>query len=312
MTNALVHRIRIQHTRCIGVDYSVGAELVRIGSGEVVLTAGSIGSAQLLMLSGIGPASHLRTIGVDVVEDLPGVGANLHDHPLAASVVYRPARPMPPSRNNHGEAFGLLASDSAADSPDIQILLLAAQLTASFTVRPEPGCSIAAALMRPRSRGTIRLATADAGTAPVLDPNYYGVDHDLTTMIAGLRLAREISHAPALDPWRGEQMRPGPEAHDDASLRAYLRATLNSYKHPVGTCRIGEDDTAVVDTNLRVHGISHIRVADASVMPSIPTANTNATVYAIAERAAALIDPDRHAAHPRPATNTRSHGPRRR
>ena len=223
MTNALVHRIRIQHTRCIGVDYSVGAELVRIGSGEVVLTAGSIGSAQLLMLSGIGPASHLRTIGVDVVEDLPGVGANLHDHPLAASVVYRPARPMPPSRNNHGEAFGLLASDSAADSPDIQILLLAAQLTASFTVRPEPGCSIAAALMRPRSRGTIRLATADAGTAPVLDPNYYGVDHDLTTMIAGLRLAREISHAPALDPWRGEQMRPGPEAHDGPRRRQPAR-----------------------------------------------------------------------------------------
>jgi choline dehydrogenase len=134
----------------------------------------------------------------------------------------------------------------------------------------------------------------------VLDPNYYGVDHDLTTMIAGLRLAFEISHAHALDPWRGEQLRPGPQAQDDASLRAYLRATLNSYKHPVGTCRIGADDTAVLDTNLRVHGISHIRVADASVMPSIPSANTNATVYAIAERAAALIDPDKRAAHPRP------------
>jgi choline dehydrogenase len=293
VTGALVHRIRIQRMRCVGVDYSVGAGVVRADcTGEVVLTAGSIGSAQLLMLSGVGPASHLRQVGVEIVEDLPGVGANLHDHPLATSVVYRPARPMPPSPNNHGEAFGLLRSDTA-DLPDIQILFLAAQLTPSFAVAPEPGCSIAAAVMRPRSRGTLRLASADPGSLPVLDPYYYGVDHDMTTMIAGLRLAREIAHAHALDPWRGEQLTPGPGVHDDAALRAYLRATLTSYKHPVGTCRIGQDDTAVTDSELRVHGIDGLRVADASVIGSIPSANTNATVYAIAERAAALIEVSR-------------------
>jgi choline dehydrogenase len=292
VTDALVHRVRIQRMRCVGIDYSVGAELVRVGcSREVVLTAGSIGSAQLLMLSGVGPASHLRAVGIEIVEDLAGVGANLHDHPLAAGAVYRPARPIPASRNNHGEALGLLRSDSALDAPDIQILFLAAQLSPSFRVRPEPGCSIAVAVMSPHSRGTVRLAAGDAHTAPVLDPNYYGVDHDMITMIAGLRLAREIGHARALDPWRGALVAPGSDVTDDAGLRAYLRATLNSYKHPVGTCRIGEDDMAVVDNDLRVHGIDGLRVADASVMPSIPSANTNATVYAIAERAAAVIDP---------------------
>jgi choline dehydrogenase len=143
--------------------------------------------------------------------------------------------------------------------------------------------------MLPRSRGSVRLASAEPGTPPLIDPNYYADPHDLHAFAAGLRATRDIGRAAALDPWRAEEVLPGPDVNDDASLRAYLRRNLQTYAHPGGTCRIGTDEHAVVDTDLRVRGISGLRVADASVMPSAPSANTNATVYAIAERAADLI-----------------------
>lgn len=289
VTDALVRRVRIENGRCVGVEYDNGADLISVGcSGEVVLTAGSIGSAQLPMLSGVGPASHLREVGVDVVVNLPGVGANLHDHPMAF-LVYSSARPVPAGRNNHGEALGLIRSDPALDSPDLQILFLDDPSFPSTSAHPEQGYDIVFSLMRPRSRGTVSLAGAEAGTAPVLDPNYFGDDHDLTTMVAGLRLAREIGRASALDPWRGAEVGPGADLDDDDGLRAYVRETFLSYFHPGGTCRIGVDEMAVVDTELRVRGISGLRVADGSVLPTIPSANTNATIYAIAERAAELI-----------------------
>ncbi|AWS47645.1 GMC family oxidoreductase [Streptosporangium sp. 'caverna'] len=284
VTDALVHRVRIEHGRCTGVEYSTAADTVTAHcSGEVVLTAGSIGSAQLLMVSGIGPQAHLREVGVEVVTDLPGVGANLHDHPIA-NVVYGAAQPIPAARYNHAEIAGLLRSDPALDAPDLQMVFIDAP---GHVPNLEQGYTIAVSVMLPRSRGTVRLAGAGVDTAPVLDPNYYGDDHDLTTMVTGLRLAREIGRASALDPWRGQEV--GPGLDDDAGLRAYVRETLASYCHPVGTCRIGRDEMAVVDTDLRVHGVSGLRVADGSVIPSIPSANTNATVYAIAERAAELI-----------------------
>jgi choline dehydrogenase len=287
VTDALVHRVRIEHGRCTGVEYSTAAGSVTADcSGEVVLTAGTIGSAQLLMVSGIGPQAHLREIGVEVVTDLPGVGSNLHDHPIA-NVVYSAAQPVPAGQYNHGEIAGLLRSDPALDAPDLQIFFVDAPGHMPEVHDLEQGYTLGVSLMRPRSRGTVRLAGAGVDTAPVLDPNYYGDGHDLTTMIAGLRLAREIGRASALDSWRGQEM--GPGVDDDAGLRAYVRETLASYCHPVGTCRIGVDDMAVVDTDLRVHGIAGLRVADGSVIPSIPSANTNATVYAIAERAAELI-----------------------
>jgi choline dehydrogenase len=143
--------------------------------------------------------------------------------------------------------------------------------------------------MLPRSRGSVRLASAEPGTPPLIDPNYYADARDLEIFAAGLRATREIGRAAALDQWRGEEVLPGPGVTDDASLHAYLRRNLKTYAHPGGTCRIGADRDAVVDADLRVHGISGLRVADASVMPSAPSANTNATVYAIAERAASLI-----------------------
>jgi choline dehydrogenase len=289
VTSALVHRLKIKDGRCTGVDYSTGAGPASAGcSGEVVLTAGSFGSAQLLMLSGIGPESHLREVGVDVVMNLPGVGENLHDHPIA-NLVYGSAQPVPATKYNHAEILGLLRSDPALGAPDLQMVFVDGPGHIPEADGLDQGYTIGVSIMRPRSRGTVRLVNAEAGSAPVLNPNYYDDDRDLCTMITGLRLAREIGHASALDPWRGVEAGPGPDVDDDAGLRAYVRRTLASYMHPVGTCRIGEDDLAVVDTALRVRGISGLRVADGSVIPSIPSANTNATVYAIAERAAELI-----------------------
>jgi choline dehydrogenase-like flavoprotein len=289
VTGALVHRVRLDGGRCTGVDYSVGTSVYFVRcAGDVVLAAGAVGSAQLLLQSGIGPQS-LRSVGIDVAADLPGVGGNLFDHPMSG-VVYRSARPVPAGQNNHGEALGLIRSP-AADTPDLQVMFVDVPLRAGTLPGPAmgEGYTLATSLMLPSSRGSVRLAGAEPGTPPLIDPNYYADPRDLEVFAAGLRAARKIGRAAALDPWRGEEVLPGPDVNDDASLRAYLRRNLQTYSHPGGTCRIGTDGEAVVDTDLRVHGISGLRVADASVMPSPPSANTNATVYAIAERAADLI-----------------------
>jgi choline dehydrogenase len=305
VTSALVHRVRLEGLRCTGVDYSAGTSVFSAAcSGEVVLTAGTVGSAQLLLTSGIGPPSDLRSAGVGVAADLPGVGANLFDHPMSG-VVYRSARPVPAGRNNHGEALGLIRSDPHAGMPDLQIMFTDVPLRAETLPGPAigEGYTLATSLMLPRSRGSVRLAGAEPGTPPLIDPNYYADPRDLHVFAAGLRAARDIGRAAALDQWRGEEVLPGPDVDDDAGLRAYLRQNLRTYAHPGGTCRIGTDEEAVVDTDLRVRGISGLRVADASVMPSAPSANTNATVYAIAERAAGLIQAQSPAStHTLPAT----------
>jgi choline dehydrogenase len=291
VTSALVHRVSLDGDRCTGVDYSVGTDVFSTGcSGEVVLTAGTVGSAQLLLTSGIGPPSHLRGVGVEVAADLPGVGANLFDHPMSG-VVYRSAQPVPAGQNNHGEALGLIRSHPGADMPDLQIMFVDVPLRAEALPGPAigEGYTVATSLMLPRSRGSVRLASAEPGTPPLIDPDYYADPRDLEATAAGLRAARQIGRAAALDQWRGEEVLPGPDVNNDDSLRIYLRRNLRTYAHPGGTCRIGTGTDAVVDTDLRVHGITGLRVADASVMPSAPSANTNATVYAIAERAAHLI-----------------------
>ncbi|MGH3786708.1 MAG: GMC family oxidoreductase N-terminal domain-containing protein [Pseudonocardiaceae bacterium] len=284
VTETHVGRLRVEGDRCTGVDYTVGGESLRVGcSREVVLCAGTIGSAQLMLLSGIGPADQLREVGVEVVTDLPGVGANLHDHPLVRTA-YTATRPVAMGADNHVEAIGLMRSDPSLSAPDLQ---------AHFVV-PGPaelgdGFLIQFALMTPHSRGHLWLASADPSAAPLLDPRYLSDSRDLDALVAGLELVREIGRAPALAPWRDQEVSPGADIQDDDSLRGFLRAKLESYSHYAGSCRMGSDDMAVVDTDLRVRGIDGLRIADASVMPSIPSANTHATVLAIAERASELI-----------------------
>ena len=206
VTDALVHRLRLEGGRCTGVDYSVGNSMISAEcSGEVVVTAGTIGSAQLLLLSGIGQAEHLREVGVDVVHDLPGVGANLHDHPLAM-VTYNARRSVPAMPVNPlGEALGLVRSALALDAPDLQILFISVPVRPPVLAGPPVGYTIAFSAMTPRSRGSLRLTSADATVAPLVDPNYLADDHDVATMIDGLRLAREIGSAECLTPWRGEE-----------------------------------------------------------------------------------------------------------
>jgi choline dehydrogenase-like flavoprotein len=291
VTDALVHRVRIAACRCTGVEYSVGNEMFTAESGrEVVLTAGTVGTPQLLMLSGVGEQAHLSACGVRVVADLPGVGANLHDHPMSG-IVYGAAQPVPHATNNHGEVQGLVDTGVGGHGPDVQIMFVDVPLRADSLPGPDmdQGYAIMVSLMAPFSRGSVRLASDTPGATPVIDPRYYTDARDLRMMVAGLRMAREIGGAPALAPWRGMEALPGADVRDEHDLRAYLRRNIRSYSHYAGTCRIGVDETAVVDTELRLHGISGLRVADASVMPSPVSANTNATVYAIAERAAELI-----------------------
>jgi choline dehydrogenase len=295
LTRALVHRVEIEGGRCTGVEYSVGTHVSRARCrGEVILAAGTIGSAQLLLLSGIGPEADLRGVGIDVVLDRPGVGANLHDHPRS-TVIYSAAQPLPAAVNNHAEVVGLIRSDPAVDALDLQMQIIDAPLYAPALppplAQPGQGFSIALSAITPGSRGSVRLASADPAAEPLVDPNYYADPRDLAVMTTGLRVARAIGQAEPMDAWRGEEVLPGPGVQDDDSVRSYLFQSLRTYSHHVGTCRIGTDDMAVVDTSLRVHGIEGLRVADASVMPSVVSANTNATVYGIAERAAALIGP---------------------
>jgi choline dehydrogenase len=289
VTGALVHRVMVNRDRCDGVEYSTGGELLQVGcTGEVVLTAGAIGSAPLLQRSGIGPAAVLRPHGIQVVADLPGVGENLQDHP-GVSLVYAPGQPLPAERFNRAEVLGLLRSGPDVGYPDLQIALSDVPMPARGDSGPQTLLVLLTALMRPFSRGTVRLASASPDAAPVVAPRYLADPRDLDAIVRGLKLAMDIASARALKPWLAREIAPGLDAGDDAALRAYATAAVLSCNHPVGTCRIGTDDLAVVDPELRVHGISGLRVADASVMPSIVSANTNATVYAIAERAAELI-----------------------
>lgn len=287
-TEAFVRRLLFTGRRCKGVEYSLGGQVRRVGAAaEVVLTAGAIGSAQLLLLSGIGPIAQLRALDMAVRLDLPGVGSNLHDHPLC-SVIYSAARHLPDGVNNHSDLGANLRASSAAPAPDLNVMFL----DLPFPPRPggpTNGFAITFSAFHPHSRGAVTLASADPEVAPVIDPALLADERDVEIMMAGLQLARAVGGSEALAEWRDEEVSPGAAVHDDDGLRDYLRHNVGSYFHPVGTCRIGADSQAVVDTRLRVHGIDGLRIADASVMPSIVAANPNATVIAIAERAADLI-----------------------
>ncbi|SEM20630.1 GMC family oxidoreductase [Streptacidiphilus jiangxiensis] len=288
VTDALADRLILKDGRCTGVRYLAdGRTHTATATREVVLTAGTIGSAQLLLRSGVGPADELRPADVDVVHDLPGVGRNLHDHPRV-NLVHETQVPVPPARNNHGEILGLLRSAPELTGPDLQIIFIdipvpnpAATVARGFTIGVSP--------MRPVSRGTLRITSSDPTTPPVLDPGYFTAEEDVRAVLSGIAAAREIARSPALAAWRGAEVSPGPGVVDDDALGDFVRRHRTSYCHPVGTCAMGESETAVVDSELRVRGIDGLRVADASVIPAIPSGNTNATVYAIAERAADLL-----------------------
>jgi len=257
---------------------------------EVIVCAGAIGSPQLLMLSGIGPQSELRRLGIDPVLDLPGVGENLHDH-VGVPVVFEASRPLPASHYQLVEA-GLYCRTSPERSHyDAQIPL---QLFPY--VRPGfesydfvNGFTMYPGILKPRGRGRVALRTSDPSDQPMIDPAYLTAEEDLTMLIGVMEVARRLGASPAFDEWRTAEAVPGAEAESRERAAAYVRSAAGTYFHPVGTCKMGPGPECVVDSELIVHGTENLRVADAAIMPEIPSGNTNVPTMMIGWRAAQFI-----------------------
>ncbi len=292
-TGAQVTEIRFEDDRAVGVAYEHDGETHHADAdAEVIISAGAVNSPQLLMLSGIGPADHLEGHGIDVRRDLPGVGRNLQDHLFAFVVHERTDDAGDPSpSSNIGEAGGFTYVDEDAPSPDLQYHFAPVYFMEHGLSNPSEGMgfSIGATQLRPESRGEIRLGSADPFADPVIDPNYLTEETDMEIMVEGVKRAREIAGADVMDEYRGPELWPGEEVTTDEEIREHVRETAHTVYHPVGTCRMGDDDMAVVDDRLCVHGVENLRVVDASIMPTLTSGNTNAPSIAIAEKAADMI-----------------------
>lgn len=278
---------------------------------EVILSAGAIASPQLLMLSGIGPAGHLRDLGINPVIDSPGVGGNFHDHcDVAITVGDRSgssyaasprglarliSAPLHYLRRRGAlssimvEAGGFVRSRPDAERPDLHFIFTPMLHDRAEYLPRRHGFVVHVNALRPKSRGQIRLRSSEIADPPLLQPNLLSHEDDLHLLIEGLRVARRIIAAPALAPFRSDELSPGPAVESQAQLAEYVRGTVATVFHPVGTCKMGIDRMAVVDPSLRVRGIDGLRVIDASVMPEIVSGNTNAPTIMIAEKGAALL-----------------------
>jgi choline dehydrogenase len=287
---ACARRLLFDGPRCVGVEWSKDGRIERASAAEVVLCGGTIGSAQLLLLSGIGPAEHLRSFGIDVVADLPGVGENLHDH-LLSPVIFTAEREIGPPSPGLPECQTHLFWRSRPDLrvPDIQPIHFMVPMYEPWMDGPDNGFTLLGGMVRPLSRGTLRL-TGRAPDDPVaLDPNVLACEADLESLVAAVELCRRVGAASALREWGAVERYPGPSVSTAEDVRRYVRETAITYHHQVGTCRMGSDAASVVDPRLRVHGIERLRVADASIMPSVTTGNTNAPSIMIGERAAEFV-----------------------
>jgi choline dehydrogenase-like flavoprotein len=311
VTNTLATRLRLDHGQVSGVEALVGGRPVTYHAPRVTLAGGAVNSPQLLLLSGIGPAHDLEALDIKVALDLPGVGANLHDH-LDYCVLVKSRRPVTydfsaleearaglrylvtragPASSNIAEAGAFLASPAArAGRPDLQLHFVPAQLDDHGRHRlPGHGYTVHVCGLQPKSRGRITLASSDPLTPPRIQPNYLADPADAQVLIQGIRLVREILATAPFDRYRGDEVFPGAEANSPTAILAAIRAKAETVYHPVGSCRMGRDMDAVVDPQLRVHGVEGLSIADASVMPVIPSGNTNAPTIMIAERAAEFL-----------------------
>jgi choline dehydrogenase len=296
LLNTDVERVNLRGKRATGVRILVdGAPKDVAAEREVILTAGGIGSPKLLMLSGIGGASVLRPLGIDVVENLPGVGQNLQDQVLVLGVVFKYKGSMPERRpdSNAVEAEAYWSSGLSPAGTDVNLVLhemtaITPDVAARFGNAPEECFTIGPALVQPTSCGSVRLATSNRDDQVILDGNYLGTDVDLKATMRAIELARELGRQTAFDEIRVEELIPGPRA-TAREIEELARAGATSFGHAVGTCKIGVDEMAVVDPQLRVRGIDGLRVADSSVMPHIVTGPTNAPTFMVAGKAARLI-----------------------
>ncbi len=314
VTAALVTRVLLEGDRAIGVTYRVeGEDEVEdeaLAGAEVILCAGAIGTPQLLQLSGIGPRAALENVGIEVRHELPGVGANLLDH-LANGLLVRTKgvetlataeslRNLAtwalcgrgPLTSNLGEAVAFVRTRPDLPAPDLELLLAPVLFEEEGLKQPtEHGLTLAVVLLRPRSVGTVTLHSADPRALPAIDPGYLGDPggEDVATMLHGLRLARRILSQEPLAGFVDAELLPGPDARSDDDLRAHIRQLSQTLYHPAGTCRMGSDPVAVVDPLLRVRGLDSLRIADASVIPVLPSGHTNWPTVMIAERAATFV-----------------------
>jgi choline dehydrogenase len=294
--NTNVLKLNFKGTRCVGVKVMTDGSVKDIAAGkEVILAAGAIHSPKLLMLSGVGEETALRSLGIDVVENLPGVGENLQDHVLLSGVVFKYKGKMPdrPADSNAVEAEAYLSSSPSADT-DISLVLhqlpvVTPEVGSRYGTPPADAFTIAPALVQPTSKGSVRLASDNFQDNAVIDGNYLGTDQDFAAIVRAIEAARELGNQHALDSLRESELIPGPKASAQ-DIRELATLASASFGHAVGTCKIGVDKLAVVDPELRVHGILGLRVADASVMPRIITGpGTNASAHMIGGRAAKVI-----------------------
>ncbi len=313
-TRSVCQRLVIEDGRCVGVDYRRGGVQHRaICRREVVVSAGAIASPKLLMLSGIGPGSHLQAMGIDVVHELPGVGANLQEHPEGMvgievnmstynteinswKIVLHGLNWLlfgrGPATSPYPHAVAFFRSDPNLSEPDLMVML--GPYAFSFSEEgvipyPRPAISAAVCVSYPRSRGTIRLRSKNPDAAPLISHALLGDDQDVGRLIKGCRKVREILNGPAFAKHRVAERLPGTQVQSDSQWHEYLRQTAFLGYHSSGTCKMGNDTLAVTGPDLKVRGVEGLRVADASVMPSLISGNTNATVMMIGERAADLI-----------------------
>lgn len=311
--NSAVRRVVLEGRRAVGVEIAAGnrTEVIRAGR-EVIVSSGAIGSPKLLLQSGIGPAGHLRQVGVDVRHDLPGVGGNMQDHldlfvicectgdhtydgvaklhrTLWAGLEYILFRSGPVASSLF-ETGGFWYADPDARSPDIQFHLgLGSGIEAGVEKLKNAGVTLNSAYLHPRSKGTVRLSSADPTAAPLIDPNYWEDPHDRRMSLEGLRVAREIMMQDALKPFVLAERLPGPKVQSEAELFDYGCANAKTDHHPVGTCKMGTGPDAVVGLDLRVHGLEGLRVCDSSVMPRVPSCNTNGPTIMVGEKGADMI-----------------------
>lgn len=320
VSDALATRVLFEGRRATGVEYMQGGErhVARAG-GEVILSGGAFNSPQLLQLSGIGPADLLRSHGIGVIADIAGVGADLQDH-FQGRIQYRCILPITMNDTVNswprsilagmrymfgrkgilaigaGYAGAFLRTDDKLASPDVQIHLIifsAEKLGAGL--HPFPGFTMSVCQLRPESRGTVRIKSADPAMAPAIQPNYLTAKLDRDTMVAGMKQMRDIMAQPAMQPFIAEERNPGPKCVSDDDLLAYLRNTGTTIFHPTSTCRMGNDPKAVVDERLRVRGFDGLRVADGAVMPTVVSGNTNAAIIMIGEKCADMVLQDARA-----------------
>jgi choline dehydrogenase len=312
-TRALATSVMVERGRAVGVRYSLGGATVEArAEREVILSGGAVNSPQLLMLSGIGPAGHLREVGIAPVHDLPGVGQNLQDH-IEMYVQYECTQPITLygtfrfwnmakvgtewllfrrglGASSHLEAGAFIRSNEQAEHPNLEYHFLPSLVIDHGRVRPDRhGFQAHVGPMRPTSTGWLKLKSADPRTHPLIQPNYLATELDRREMREGVRLTREIFAQPAFNPYRGAELQPGAAVRSDAEIDAWVRRKADTAYHPSSTCKMGVDPMAVVDPECRVRGIDALRVVDASVMPSMLSGNLNAPTIMIAEKAADMI-----------------------